>query len=147
MVKLKLYSQNELTESMLSSYLIWTALGGDWNWSIHLYTQKPNMPTNIINITSLNQSLVMLNNEVWMTIRDWVGKEMLKETFRKRLKQDLNHMFLCKMDFQWKATLMYRVEQKKLSWEKVSARLQPATAGHARLVLSKTVPFFCTTLY
>ena len=25
--------------------------------------------------------------------------------------------------------------------------LQPATAGHARLVLSKTVPFFCTTLY
>ena len=33
------------------------------------------------------------------------------------------------------------------SWEKVSARLQPATAGHARMVLSKTVPFFCTTLY
>ena len=25
--------------------------------------------------------------------------------------------------------------------------MQPATAGHARLVLSKTVPFFCTTLY
>ena len=34
-----------------------------------------------------------------------------------------------------------------LSCEKVSARLQPATAGHARLVLSKTVPFFCTSLY
>ena len=31
--------------------------------------------------------------------------------------------------------------------EKVTARLQSATAGHARLVLSKTVPFFCTTLY
>ena len=29
----------------------------------------------------------------------------------------------------------------ELSWEKVSARLQPATAGHARLVLSKTVLF------
>ena len=35
----------------------------------------------------------------------------------------------------------------ELSWEKVSAQLQPAPAGHARLVLSKTVPFFCTTLY
>ena len=35
----------------------------------------------------------------------------------------------------------------ELSLEKVSARLQPATAGHARLVLSKTVPFFCTSLY
>ena len=35
----------------------------------------------------------------------------------------------------------------ELSWEKVSARLQPATASHARLLLSKTVPFFCTTLY
>ena len=34
-----------------------------------------------------------------------------------------------------------------LIWEKVSARLQPATAGHDRLVLGKTVPFFCTTLY
>ena len=34
-----------------------------------------------------------------------------------------------------------------LSWEKVSARLQPATAGHARLVLSKTAHFFCTSLY
>ena len=33
------------------------------------------------------------------------------------------------------------------SWEKVSAQLQPATAGHARLVLSKTVLFFCTNLY
>ena len=29
----------------------------------------------------------------------------------------------------------------ELSCEKVSARLQPATAGHTRLVLSKTVPF------
>ena len=35
----------------------------------------------------------------------------------------------------------------ELSWEKVSARLQPATAGPARLVLSKIVPFFCTSLY
>ena len=35
----------------------------------------------------------------------------------------------------------------ELSCEKVSARLQPATAGYARLVLSKTVPFFCTSLY
>ena len=35
----------------------------------------------------------------------------------------------------------------ELSWEKVSARLQPATAGHTRLVLCKTVPFFCTSLY
>ena len=34
-----------------------------------------------------------------------------------------------------------------LSCEKVSARLQPATAGHARLVLSKTVSFFCTSLH
>ena len=38
-------------------------------------------------------------------------------------------------------------KEMALSWEKVSARLQPATAGHARLVLSKTVPFFCTNLY
>ena len=38
-------------------------------------------------------------------------------------------------------------KERELSWEKVSARLQPATAGHARLVLSKTVPFFCTSLY
>ena len=38
-------------------------------------------------------------------------------------------------------------KEMELSWEKVSALLQPATAGHARLVLSKTVPFFCTTLY
>ena len=38
-------------------------------------------------------------------------------------------------------------KEMELSCEKVSARLQPATAGHARLVLSKTVPFFCTTLY
>ena len=30
-------------------------------------------------------------------------------------------------------------KEMELSWEKVSARLQPATAGHARLVLSKTV--------
>ena len=30
---------------------------------------------------------------------------------------------------------------------KVSARLQPATVGNARLVLSKPVPFFCTSLY
>ena len=35
----------------------------------------------------------------------------------------------------------------ELSCEKVSARLQPATAGHARLVLSKTVSFFCSGLY
>ena len=35
----------------------------------------------------------------------------------------------------------------ELSWEKVSAQLQPATTGHARLVLSKTVPFFCTSQY
>ena len=35
----------------------------------------------------------------------------------------------------------------ELSCEKVSAWLQPATAGHARLVLSKTVLFFCTSLY
>ena len=38
-------------------------------------------------------------------------------------------------------------KEMELSWEKVSARQQPATANHARLVLSKTVPFFCTTLY
>ena len=38
-------------------------------------------------------------------------------------------------------------KEMDLSWEKVSTQLQPATAGHARLVLSKTVPFFCTTLY
>ena len=38
-------------------------------------------------------------------------------------------------------------KEMELSWEKVSALLQPATAGHARLVLNKTVPFFCTTLY
>ena len=35
----------------------------------------------------------------------------------------------------------------ELSCEKVSAWLQPATAGHARLVLSKTVHFFCSSLY
>ena len=35
----------------------------------------------------------------------------------------------------------------ELSWEKVSAQLQPATAGHARLVLSKMVLYFCTSLY
>ena len=34
-----------------------------------------------------------------------------------------------------------------LSWEKVSAQLQPATSGHARIVLSKSVLFFCTSLY
>ena len=34
-----------------------------------------------------------------------------------------------------------------LSWEKVSAWMQPAAAGQARLVFSKTVLFFCTTLY
>ena len=34
-----------------------------------------------------------------------------------------------------------------LSCEKVSAWLQPATAIHARLMLSKAVPFFCTGLY
>ena len=38
-------------------------------------------------------------------------------------------------------------KEMTLSWEKVSARLQPATAGHARLVLSKTVLFFCPALY
>ena len=38
-------------------------------------------------------------------------------------------------------------KEMALSWEKVSAQLQPSTAGHARLVLSKTVPFFCTSLY
>ena len=38
-------------------------------------------------------------------------------------------------------------KEMELSWEKVSARLQPATAGHARLVPRKTVPFFYTTLY
>ena len=32
-------------------------------------------------------------------------------------------------------------QEMALSWEKVSARLQSATAGHARLVLSKTVIF------
>ena len=35
----------------------------------------------------------------------------------------------------------------ELSWEKFFAQLQPATAGHARLVLTKTVLFFCTSLY
>ena len=35
----------------------------------------------------------------------------------------------------------------ELSCERVSARLQAATAGHARLVLIKTVPFFCSSLY
>ena len=35
----------------------------------------------------------------------------------------------------------------ELSWEKVSARLQPATAGHARLVLSKQVEQIYTSLY
>ena len=38
-------------------------------------------------------------------------------------------------------------KEMELSWEKVSALLQPATAGHARLVLNKTVLLFCTTLY
>ena len=38
-------------------------------------------------------------------------------------------------------------KEMALSCEKVSARLQPATAGHARLVLSKTLPFFYTSLY
>ena len=32
------------------------------------------------------------------------------------------------------------------SWETVSAQLQPVTAGHARLVLNKTVPFFSAQL-
>ena len=35
----------------------------------------------------------------------------------------------------------------KLSWEKVSARLPPATAGHARLVLSKQLEQIDTSLY
>ena len=35
----------------------------------------------------------------------------------------------------------------ELSWEKVSARLQPATAGHARLVLSKQLEQIYTSLY
>ena len=35
----------------------------------------------------------------------------------------------------------------ELSWEKVSARLQPATAGHARLVLSKQLKQIYTSLY
>ena len=47
--------------------------------------------------------------------------------------------------------ILYHVQgwakEMGLSCEKVSACLQPATAGHARLVLSKTVPFFCTSLY
>ena len=42
-----------------------------------------------------------------------------------------------------------KVVQKKLvqSCEKGSACLQPAQAGHARLVLNKTVTFLCTMLY
>ena len=35
----------------------------------------------------------------------------------------------------------------ELSWEKVSALLQPATAGHARLVLSKQLEQIYTSLY
>ena len=35
----------------------------------------------------------------------------------------------------------------ELSCEKVSARLQPATAGHARLVLSKQLEQIYTSLY
>ena len=31
--------------------------------------------------------------------------------------------------------------------ENMSAHSQPAKAGHAKLVLNKTVTFFCTTLY
>ena len=38
-------------------------------------------------------------------------------------------------------------KEMELSWEKVLAWLQPATPGHARLVLSKSVPFSCTSLY
>ena len=38
---------------------------------------------------------------------------------------------------------------KKLvpGWDKSSAQLQPALAGHARLLLNKTVTFLSTTLY
>ena len=50
-------------------------------------------------------------------------------------------MSSCKLQLQGWA------KEMELSWEKVSAWLQPATAGHIRLVLSKTVPFFCTRLY
>ena len=39
--------------------------------------------------------------------------------------------------------------EKKLvsGCEKRSAHLQPAQAGHARLMLNKAVTFICTTLY
>ena len=37
-------------------------------------------------------------------------------------------------------------KEMALSWEKVSARLQPATAGHARLVLSKQLKQIYTSL-
>ena len=40
-----------------------------------------------------------------------------------------------------------RVVQKRLCQVVSSARLQPAQAGHARLVLNKTVNFLRTTLY
>ena len=47
---------------------------------------------------------------------------------------------------QWH-TLQRGVNLFELSWEKVSARLQPATAGHARLVLSKQLEQIYTSLF
>ena len=41
----------------------------------------------------------------------------------------------------WTELLQGWAKELELSWEKVSALLQPATASHAWLVLSKTVPF------
>ena len=42
--------------------------------------------------------------------------------------------------------LQGRAKERELSCEKVSARLQPATAGHARLVLSKQLEQIYTFL-
>ena len=59
----------------------------------------------------------------------------------------VEHTFSLRCDVsKYRVAVQRGVNLFELSWEKVSARLQPATAGHARLVLRKQLEQIYTSL-
>ena len=96
-------------------------------------SSSPSTSNTALNITAVTGISVDLGRRVKKQLQIWRGILSLNESWELRRGR--------------KVFIQGRAKEMALSWEKVSAWLQPATAGHARLVLSKTFPFFCTTLY
>ena len=78
-----------------------------------------------------------LSNGYWCSV-EFKGCVKWGENFR---------FILCAFSHSSTVSLQGWAKEMELSWEKVSARLQPATAGLARLVLSKQLEQIYNSLY